>query len=265
MADSLFKIRGLGFSYGTYGVFQGLDLDLPGGGFVAVVGPNGSGKSTLLDLLLGNLEPDAGSIDFSGRELKGIPRRELARQMALVPPDFASEFPFSVEEVVMMGRHPHIPRFAAPTDRDFNAVEGAIEALDLDGLRNKTVKGLSSGEKQRTALARALAQDTPLLLLDEPTANLDVSHALKALGLLKRLVCNEGRSVIAVLHDLNLAAGYCGHVVCLKQGRVYASGATETVLTSQLIGEVFGVQAKVSLDEYAGGRTVTFKRPEAGV
>ena len=264
MAEALYQINRLSFGYGAYGVFQDLDLEIPGGRFVAVVGPNGSGKSTLLDLLLGNLMPDGGGIRFMGQDLSGIPRRELARRLALVPPDFASEFPFSVEEVVMMGRHPHISRFAAPKDEDFAAVEAAIQVLDLHGLRRKTVTELSSGEKQRTALARALAQDTPLLLLDEPTANLDVSHALNALGLLKNLVRNKGRSVIAVLHDLNLAAGYCDRVVCLKNGQVLASGDTAKVFTPQLIDEAFGVQAKVGMDEFAGGRTVTFKRPEAG-
>ena len=263
MAELLFHIRGLEFGYGRQPVFSGLNLDIPGGRFVAVVGPNGSGKSTLLDLLLGNISPLSGRIKFWGEDIQSIPKRRLARRLALVPPDFATEFPFTVEEVVMMGRHPHISRFAAPGEADLNAVESALEVLDLQGLRHKTVTELSSGEKQRTALARALAQDTPLLLLDEPTANLDVSHALNALSLLRGLVESQGRSVIAVLHDLNLAAGYCDRVVCLKDGRVLAQGETGQALTPDLIARAFGVEARVSFDDFAGGPTVTFKRPEA--
>jgi iron complex transport system ATP-binding protein len=260
MAEALFKIQSLTFGYAESALFKGLDLELMPGCFHAVLGPNGSGKTTLMDLFMGNLAPRAGKVSLLGRDVGRLPRRDLARLVALVPPSFAVDFPFSVEEVVLMGRHPHIPRFASPNPADWRAVENALERMDLMGLAHKAVNRLSSGEKQRVALARALAQDTPVLLLDEPTANLDIKHAIRALTLLKRQVREKDKSVVAVLHDLNLAAGFADQVICLKKGRVLAFGPAEKALNQQLLRDAFGVEAKVEFDAFAGARTVVYKQ-----
>jgi iron complex transport system ATP-binding protein len=260
VAELLYEIENLSFGYGEKELFSGLDLELQAGCFHAVLGPNGSGKSTLMDLLMGNLRPGSGSVRLYGQAVGAMSRGSLARQVALVPPGFAIDFPFSVEEVVLMGRHPHIPRFASPTKNDWQAVETALARMDLVHLSQQPVTELSSGEKQRVALARALAQDTPVLLLDEPTANLDIRHAIGALRLLREQV-RQGKSVVAVLHDLNLAAGFAGRVVCLKGGRVLAAGPVSEVMNQALLKEAFGVEAKVEFDSYAGARTVVYRQP----
>ena len=260
MPETVFDIRGLAFAYGEVPVLEGLDLRIRSGRFYGVVGPNGCGKTTLLDLMVGNRRPGRGSISLLGRPLERYSRVELARRLALAPQEFAINFPFTVWETVLMGRHPHIPRFASPGRRDLEAVEKAMAALEVSGLRDKLVTELSGGEKQRVVLARALAQDTPVLLLDEPTSNLDVNHSLAVLAVVERRVRREGHTVVTVLHDLGLAAAYCDHLIFIKQGRVLAAGPTEQVLVSRNLARVFGVQARVGWDEFAGCRTVVFKK-----
>ncbi len=260
MPEPVFDIRNLAFAYGERPVLEGLDLEILPGRFYGIVGPNGCGKTTLLDLMVGNRRPQGGSIQLSGRSLAHHSRLELARQLALAPQEFAINFPFTVWETVLMGRHPHVPRFASPGRRDLEAVEEAMAALAVEGLRDKLVTELSGGEKQRVVLARALAQDTPVLLLDEPTSNLDVNHSLAVLGVVERRVRDQGRTVVVVLHDLGLAAAYCDHLVFIKGGRVLAAGPTEEVLVGRNLARVFGVKARVAWDDFAGCRTVVFKK-----
>ena len=263
MAEPLLDIRGLRFAYHQAMVLDGLDLAVEGGRFYGVLGPNGCGKSTLLDLITGTLRPGAGSLRLRGREIGSTPRIALARELALVPQEFSARFSFSVRDTVLMGRHPHLPRFTAPGAEDQAAVEEAMARMDVAHLAAKPVTRLSGGERQRAALARALAQDTPLILLDEPTSHLDVKHAWSVLGCLEDLVRRRGRTVLAVMHDLGLAAAFCDHLVLINQGRVFAAGPSREVLTSANLREVFGVTARVAWDDFAGARTVTFHKPKA--
>ena len=181
--------------------------------------------------------------------------------MALVPQDFVVRFGFSVREVVEMGRHPHLGRFSGLTDLDYALVDSVMEELEIATLADRPVTKLSGGEKQRVAVARALAQDPEVLLLDEATSNLDVFHSLSILGAIRRRVKEKGLTVIAALHDLNLATFFCDQLIFLKKGRLLYQGALDDVLQAQVIREVYGVDARVRLDEFSGCRQVSYKIP----
>ena len=249
MDSATFALRDVAFAYGETPVLSHLDLGLAPGMVHGVIGPNGSGKSTLLGLLAGLLAPTSGSARLNGEELTDCPPARLARLCALVSQDQSLRFPFTVAETVLMGRHPHIPRFSRPAPRDAERVEQALAAMDLLDLRHRPVADLSGGERQRTAVARGLAQDTPALLLDEPTSAMDVRHAMAAMDELARLA-EKGHTVVAVLHDLNLAARYCDNLVMLDKGAVHAYGNMSRTLTPENIRAVFGVRAAVLETEY---------------
>ncbi|MGE4423371.1 MAG: ABC transporter ATP-binding protein [Pseudodesulfovibrio sp.] len=249
MDSAAFVLRDLGFAYGETPVLEHLDLTLDPGMVHGVVGPNGSGKSTLLGLLAGLLAPGSGTARLNGEDVSACPPARLARLCALVSQDQTLRFPFTVAETVLMGRHPHIPRFSRPAPHDRERVEQALAAMDLTGLRHRAVADLSGGERQRTAVARGLAQDTPALLLDEPTSAMDIRHAMAAMDELARLA-RAGRTVVAVLHDLNLAARYCDNLVMLDKGAVHAYGNVSRTLTPDNIHAVFGVRAAVLETEY---------------
>ncbi|CAO0820942.1 iron complex transport system ATP-binding protein [Desulfarculales bacterium] len=258
--SAIYQISGLGFAYSGPPVLTDLNLEILPGRFYGIVGPNGCGKTTLLDLMVGERRPQTGSINFLGQELASYPRRVLAKNLALVPQEMPLRFPFTVSEAVLMGRHPHIPRFAAPSQTDLDMVERALEQLALTALAGHLVTELSGGEHQRVVPARALAQDTPVLLMDEPTSHLDINHALAVLRVAETRMRKEGRTVLAVMHDLNLAAAFCDHLVFIKDGRLHAAGPTAEVLKSDSLQEVFGVRARVAWDDFAGSRVVVFDK-----
>ncbi len=242
------RLRGVAYRYGAVSALHGVSVDLAPGRFHGIIGPNGSGKTTLLDILLGLRRPQAGEVIFDGRPIAAYGRRELARRVALVPQEFAIDFDYTVAEMVMMGRHPYLPRFGTPGEEDRRVVARAMALLDVAAFAGRPVTGLSGGEKQRVVVARALAQDTPYLLLDEATASLDIRHTLQILGTARRLVAEEGRTVVAVLHDCNLAAAFCDRLLVLDRGRLAAHGPTAEVLTPELFARVFGVRARLSRD-----------------
>ena len=256
---SAFEAQGVCFSYGPVSVLEDLNLTIRPSIFYGIVGPNGCGKTTLLDLLVGSRRPAAGRVMFQGRRIEDFTRRQLAREVSLVPQEFAVNFPFTVLEVVLMGRHPYIGRFSSPSARDLAAAQRAMDAIGVDRFRNKLVTELSGGEKQRVVLARALAQETPVLILDEPTSNLDVRYSLDILSAVTSRVLEHGRTAVAVMHDLNLAAAFCQELIFIKEGRVHAAGPTREVMTSENIVQVFGVESRVYEDDYAGSPRVVFR------
>lgn len=254
-----YQVNGAGYAYDGTPALHDLNIDLPAGKFYGVVGPNGCGKTTFLDLLAGNKKPDSGSIRFNTVDLDQYQKRDLARQVALVPQDFAIGFAFTVEEVVLMGRHPYINRFASPTTQDWQLVEEAMAFIGIDQYRNRYVNELSGGEKQRVVLARALAQNTPVLLFDEATSNLDVRYTLQIFQVARRLVQKEGRTVIAVIHNLNLAAAYCDEILFMKAGKVLQHGPVSEVMEPAIIKEVFGVESEMRLDPFNKARQVSYQ------
>jgi iron complex transport system ATP-binding protein len=255
----LFGIAGVSFAY-TAGlpVLRDLTVSLGPGRFYGIVGPNGCGKTTFLDLLTGCKEPGSGTIRYLDQPLDSYRKVDLARQLALVPQEFDTGFGFTVEEIVMMGRHPHIARFAGPAHKDWQAVDRAMAAIGIGDLRHRYTNTLSGGQKQRAVVARALAQDTPVLLFDEATSSLDVKYTLQIFNLARRLVREEGRTVIAVIHNLNLAAAYCDYLLLIKDGRLQHHGPTPETMTAATIAEVFDVQAEVTLDPYNNVHQVQF-------
>ncbi|MFZ5826339.1 MAG: heme ABC transporter ATP-binding protein [Bacillota bacterium] len=232
-------------SYGSRPVLHGLSLRVKRGEFLAVVGPNGSGKSTLVRTICRTLKPDSGRVLLDGREIYRMRARDLARQMAVVAQETTVGFDFTVEEIVMLGRTPHIAALRGEGERDRAAVEAALAMTNTAHLRNRLVTRLSGGERQRVMAARALAQEPQILILDEPTAHLDIAHQVDLLDLTRRLNRTEGLTVVAVLHDLNLAAQYADRLLMLKEGRRWAEGTPAEVLTEANVMAVYGSPVKI--------------------
>jgi iron complex transport system ATP-binding protein len=215
------------------------------GEFFGLLGPNGSGKSTLLNLIDGVRQPCEGEVRVKGVHPGRMRRRDLARLVAVVPQDASCIFPLTVEEVVLMGRSPHISQFAFESRRDFDAVHSAMKAADLLPFAGRLMETLSGGERQRVWIARALAQEPEIILLDEPTASLDLAHQCGTFDLFRALSLRNGLTVVAVTHDINLASLYCDRIALLHEGRLHALGCPAEVLTESHIREVFGVNVVV--------------------
>lgn len=225
--------------FGARDVLHGIDLVL-GPGLCALVGPNGAGKSTLVRALAGLITPRAGRVELDGADLRALSRGAIARRIAVVPQVFDTLFPFTVREVVMLGRTARLRAFAGPGDADRRAVDGALELLELRKLADRRIDALSGGERQRAVLAMALAQETDVLLLDEPTVHLDPGHQRATLALARGLARSKGIVVAAVLHDLNLAAALAERIVILDRGRIVADGPPQIVLTQRTVEGIFG-------------------------
>ncbi|MBI9087868.1 MAG: ABC transporter ATP-binding protein [Desulfobacterium sp.] len=253
------SIRNLSFSYDKVPVLQGVDLDFKRGRFYSILGPNGCGKTTLLDLLIRHRTPDTGTITLDTRALGRLSRKEIAQTISLVSQNYNINFPFTVKEVVMMGRHPYISRFSTPGAEDIRIVDQVMERTGINGFRNRRITELSGGERQRCVVARALCQDTPLLFLDEAFSSMDISHTLRLLAMVKKEVARSNKIVVSVFHDINLASAWSDSLVFMKGGRVAAAGDTREVLTEAVLGEVFEVASKVAFNEYAGAKQAYFK------
>jgi iron complex transport system ATP-binding protein len=245
-AEALAALDGVSFAYplpdgGHRAVLRSVDLGLARGDLVAMVGTNGSGKTTLLRLLTGILRPNSGAVRFDGRPLAGWRRVDLARRVAVLPQQLELPVGFRVAELVAMGRAPHARRLFASTEADERAVTRALADADALDLADRFADELSGGERQRVLVAMALAQEPDLLLLDEPTLHLDLAHQVALLAAIRRLRDQRGLTVLAVLHDLNLAAAFAPRVAVLDQGRVVADGPPAEVLSPDLVRRVFGV------------------------
>ncbi|MFB6194980.1 MAG: ABC transporter ATP-binding protein [Haloplanus sp.] len=244
------------FGDGTVTVLDGVSTRIDEGRLVGLVGPNGAGKTTLLRTINGALDPDEGVVRVAGERVDALDSRATSRLVATVPQSTASTFAFDVRQVVAMGRTPHVDRFGTRTAADRRAVEDAMERAAVEHLADRPVTEVSGGERQRVFLARALAQDTPVLLLDEPTSDLDVNHQVRTLELVSSLAA-EGRTVLAAIHDLDLAARYCDELRLLYDGRVQAAGTPESVLTGASVADAFGTRATVTRHPVTGSASVT--------
>jgi iron complex transport system ATP-binding protein len=244
----------LSWSVNGHRLLDGIDVVAHDGKIVGLLGPNGSGKSTLLRLLAGLRRPDTGTVRYDDTSLHHLSRRVLARRLAVVEQDVSAHNHVSVRQVVELGRTPFRGRFDALTEHDQRIVDAALERVDVADKQHQSWHTLSGGEKQRTQLARALAQEPREILLDEPTNHLDIRHQLELLDLLGSLDI----TCVVALHDLNLAARYCDHVVILDHGQVVAAGVLESVLTPDLIESVYGVNVLVDHEPTTGILRVTF-------
>lgn len=236
-------------------ILRGVDLRAERGELVGIIGPNGSGKSTLLKCVYRVLKPTGGAVYLDGKALSGYSYKQSARQVAVVAQHNYYNFDFSVQDVVMMGRSPHKRALDRDNVQDYQMVAQALKTVGMADFAHRSFATLSGGEQQRVILARALAQDTPCLILDEPTNHLDIKYQLQLMDIVKGL----DRTVIAAVHDLNIAAMYCDRLYAVKEGRVVASGAPEEVLTPDFIREVYEVEAQVLRDEE--GRLRIFYHP----
>lgn len=250
------RFESVDFSYGAEPVLRAVSFEVAPGEVVGLVGPNGSGKSTALGLGFALLKPQAGSVTMGGTDVREYTRREIARQAALVPQDTLSRFSFSVREVVAMGRNPHLGRFQVESDHDRWVVRRSLEQTQVLEFADRMLDELSGGERQRVMIARALAQEPELLLLDEPTSNLDLAHQLECFELVRGFAREGGGALIAV-HDLNLASRYSDRIVLLGDSRVAADGPPREVLTEENLAHYFGIQAHVRFEPGVPGVVVT--------
>ncbi|MCP3891479.1 MAG: ABC transporter ATP-binding protein [Desulfobulbaceae bacterium] len=255
----LFDIKKISFSYGSTPAVNQVDTRLYSGKFYGIIGPNGCGKTTLLDLLTGSKSPQSGVLQLQGSLLEKIPKRDLAKLLALVPQEYDTGFGYTVEEVVLMGRHPHIDRFASPGPEDWQAVNSALKDIGIDDLRDRYTNTLSGGQKQRAVVARALAQNSPTLLFDEATSSLDIKYTIQIFNIARDLVKKQKRTVIAVIHDLNLAAAYCDEILFMQEGRIAFNGTTKEILTAENIAAIFGVESHVESNPKTNSLRVSFQ------
>ena len=243
---------GLSAGYNHAEILHGLDLAVPPGRITAVVGANACGKSTLLRTMSRLISPSQGHVLLDGKSIHRIPSRELARTLGLLPQSPIAPEGITVADLVSRGRHPHQSLFSRWTRKDDEAVESALAATKTVELAERLVDELSGGQRQRVWIAMALAQQTDVLLLDEPTTFLDINHQVEVLDLLTDLNHARGTTVVMVLHDLNLAARYADYLVAIAEGRVHVAGSPEDVLTEENVRQVFGLDSRVITDPTSG-------------
>jgi iron complex transport system ATP-binding protein len=251
------EARNINFSYTAKSVIEDVSFTIDEAQRVAVIGPNGSGKTTLLKIISGTLFPHSGQMIVDGQETGKWQRKEIARKVAMVPQDTSRIFPFYAEEIVLMGRFPHLGRYRFEDKRDYQLVREAMEKTNTLAFADRRFNELSAGERQRVLIARALAQEPEILLLDESTAFLDLKHQVRFLSLLQQLNALQKLTVVFVTHDLNLAARNASRIILLDNGKIYAIGSPAEVITSANIKGVYDVHARVDANPYDGSPSVT--------
>lgn len=252
MHDHRLLAAGLAVRYGGETVLHGLDLAIADGGFTAIVGANGSGKSSLLKALGRLLRPSGGSVLLDGRAIASYPSVEVARLLGQLPQSASAPDGITVADLVARGRYPHQSFLRQWSHADQAAVRTALDMAGLADLAERPLETLSGGQRQRAWIAMVLAQETPILLLDEPTTFLDIAHQFELLDLLRRLQRQAGRTVVAVLHDLNQACRYADHLIALRQGRIVATGRPATIVTVAFMAKVFGLACVIIEDPVCG-------------
>ncbi|SDR41593.1 iron complex transport system ATP-binding protein [Natronobacterium texcoconense] len=250
------EVNDVAVSFGDVDVLEDVSFTVEPGEFVGLVGPNGAGKTTLLRVLSGALSPDRGRVTIDGDSIHDLSARASSRRVAVVPQDTTLSFSFDVRTVVEMGRYPHRSRFTPPAETDRAAVDRALERTRTETFADRSIDEVSGGQRQRVVMARAIAQETPALLLDEPTASLDINHAIETLELVRELVA-DGRTAVAAIHDLDLAARYCDRLVMLADGGVRSVGPPSEVLTREALADAFDANATVVPNPVTGTETVT--------
>ncbi len=254
--------RNLNFEYTrNIRVIHDVSLEIQNGEFLSIVGPNGSGKTTLLRLLDSIFLPQSGVVLLDGRNIQEYTRRDIARKIAFVPQEAGVSFPFTVLEVVLMGRSPHSRSFGFENSRDYEVANTVMDLLGISSISSQPVNEISGGERQRVFVARALAQEPAILLLDEPNAHLDIAHQIEVFSILKNLNVEQGLTVVSVSHDLNLASAYSHRIGMMMGGMLMAEGTPEAVLTAQRIQEVFRTHVLVDTHPSGSSPRITLSPP----
>ena len=256
MSGEFLKARGLTWTVGKTTIVDNIDLAVERGELIGVIGPNGAGKTTLLRLLAGLLTPTAGEVFLDGGGIAGMESRGRARLVSIMTQDVSQVFPFTVMEILLMGRYPHLGRFQKEGAEDMERARRMLSYVGLTGMEDRGFSGLSGGERQLVLFAKALVQDTDLLLLDEPSSSLDIHHQDRIFSMAQELA-REGRAVIASVHNLSVAAQYCSRLVLLEKGRIACSGRPEQVLKAEVLDRVYGIRTMVSPSLATGSLTVT--------
>ena len=252
--------QGLFYEVEAETLLDGVDLHADRGQLVGLIGPNGAGKSTLLRAISGMLRYRGGTVCLDGADLNAISAKDVAARLALVPQIAPYTHGFTALELVLMGRYPHLGPFQIEGREDDRIAKDAMRLTEIEQFADRTLDTLSGGERQRVFLARALAQQPRILLLDEPTSNLDVFHQIKVLDLVRQLV-DDGLTAVAAIHDLNMAARYCDRLVLLSEGRVLADGPPEDVLSPEIVESAFGVKSAVYRDPVTGSLAISLIGP----
>lgn len=258
--EAAIEAKGVWYRYGEPWILQDVSFSVNRGELLGILGPNGSGKTTLLRILDGILKPSKGGVLVAGRSLDQMSRRELALEVAVVPQEAPFQFSFTAKEVVAMGRSVHLSPLQFEGSRDLEVLERAMEMTDTWQFRDRDVNTLSGGERQRVLIARALAQQPRIVLLDEPTAFLDITHQVELFELIHTLVRDTHLTVVAVSHDINLAAQYCHRLLLLKKGVLHLQGAPGDVVTREALREVYAVDLIVDGHPLTGLPRVTIER-----
>ncbi len=239
--EAIIEVNDLGFSYGPSAVLKNVTFLVEAGEFLGILGPNGSGKTTLLRCMTGTLKPSCGEVFLDGRRLFSMKRREVAKMVAVLPQEPATDFGFTVQEFVSMGRLPHLERFEKEGPCDQKKTKWAMEVTNTYNLRGRLITSLSGGEVQRVFLAKALAQDPRILFLDEPIAHMDMNYQVEMLDTVRSLNQECGLTVVAIMHEANLAAAYCDSLLLLSEGTVFDKGPIERVFTVENIEKLYGL------------------------
>lgn len=253
----LLHINNIRFGYNAIPVLRDIAFTVKKGEIVGIIGPNGSGKTTLLKIIDGLITPQAGEVLVAGQDIRNIKRKEVASVIAFVPQELSLIFPFSVREVVMMGRYPHLDDLHFEGSRDHLIVREAMELTDTLSLADRMMHHISGGERQRVLVARALAQKPQIMLLDEATAFLDIRHQITLFELINRLHETQGLTVLMVTHDINLAARYTDRIILLKEGTMRSMGTPDMVITEDTIREVYETDVLVDKHPRTGAPRVT--------
>jgi len=254
---SIIKLEQIGFRYNEHWVLRNVSFAVKEGEFIGILGPNGSGKTTLLNVIDGILIPQEGEIWINETSCNKLKRGNLAKIIAVVPQESSMIFPFTVQEIVLMGRAPHLGKWRFEGETDFTIARQAMEMTDTLSLMNRSMNALSAGERQRVLIARALAQQPQIMLLDEPTAFLDIRHQIDFFDLIKALNKNRNLTVIGVTHDINLASSYCDRLILMRNGNVHCLGSPDEAITESHIREVYETNVTVDRNPVTGQPRVT--------
>lgn len=239
------EIKNINFCYDSIKALENVTFNVDNGEILGIIGPNGSGKTTLLRCINGVLQPKIGTVLIDREDISNLGRKEIAKKIGVVPQNTSIAFPFTVLDIVLMGREPHLGRFDRETKEDLEIAENAMRLTNTQHLAERLIDEISGGEKQRVVIARALTQEPEILLLDEPTLHLDINHQLEILELVRMLAKEKGLTVISVFHDLNLAARFCDNLILLDSGKIISIGSPNMVLTSENIRKVYRVNVEV--------------------